>query len=426
VIDQDRRTFTYRAACGDHASTLLGLTLSIDEGTCGWVLRHQRSLLFGEGEDFELDATKRWRPGMSSSLLVPLICRGVIIGGLSAMGKEGGGPFDRRDLTVLKLFANQASVALDNARLFQNLAASVATLEERVVERTQRLSDALDFNKTILLCSPLPMGVYAPDGECVLANDAYARLIGMSLDDLTARDFHAIGVWRDSGLPGDFAAALTDLRPHRREINFVTRFDQQIWAEAQILPTQLNGRSHLLIQFIDLTERKRMEEELRHLAFHDSLTRLPNRRLFLDRLDRALSAAKRQNSFLAVLFIDLNKFKQLNDTYGHDSGDQMLTEVGRRLRRSVRECDTVARLGGDEFVVLMEGLGKDADRATIHARSIADKIHRTLGEEYLLGDLRYLGSASVGIKLVLGDEDDPDLIIKDADAAMYEVKREAR
>ena len=423
VIDPSQQTFTYRAANGKFAIELLGRTYPIHEGTCGWVLQHRRPLLFGEGEDFDLDTGKRWRPGMPSNLLVPLICRGVIVGGLSAMGKEGGGPFDTHDLTVLKLFANQAGVAIDNARLFQNLAGSVATLEHRVVERTQHLSDALDFNKKILLCSPLPMGVYSANGQCILANDAFAMLAGTTRDALEAQNFHTIRVWRESGLVDDCLTALSQNSPQQREINFETSFGRQVWAEARILPTVQNGKSHLLVQFIDLTERKHMENELRHIAFHDSLTHLPNRRLLLDRLGQALITSKRQNSHFAVLFLDLNKFKQLNDTHGHDAGDMMLVEVARRLLASVRESDTVSRLGGDEFLVLMEGLGADGDHAAFHARSIAAKISQALCDEYVLGDVVHQGSVSIGIKLFIGDACEPDQIIKDADAAMYEEKK---
>ncbi len=423
LIDPDRRTFTYGAAHGKFASMLLNQTFPIQEGPCGWVLQRQRPLLFGEHWDFELDSSKRWAPGMSSILLVPLICRGVIIGGLSAMGKEGGASFDTRDLTVMTLFANQASVAIDNARLFQNLAASITTLEDRVIERTRHLSEALDFNKTILLCSPLPMGVYAGSGRCVLANDAYARLVGATREDLAAQNFHAIEAWRESGLLGDCLTALAHHSPQQREINVVTPCNGKIWVEARILPTYLDGEGHLLIQFVDLTERKRREEELRHIAFHDALTHLPNRRLLLDRLSRALSTSRRDDSHLAVLFLDLNKFKQLNDTHGHDVGDRLLLEVGRRLLASVRDSDTVARIGGDEFVVVLERLGPDPDRAAAQANSVADKLRRSLSEEYVLGDIRHQGSTSIGIRLFLGDDGDPDQIIKDADAAMYEAKR---
>jgi len=175
----------------------------------------------------------------------------------------------------------------------------------------------------------------------------------------------------------------------------------------------------------DITGRKRLEEELRAIAFHDSLTRLPNRRLLLDRLEHALLSGKRQQDHLAVLFIDLNQFKQLNDTHGHDAGDLLLVEVARRLKLGVRESDTVARLGGDEFVILLEGLGDDGDQASEYAASVAGKVRQVLSEEYDLGGIRHVGSASVGIKICREGDNDPDQILKEADAAMYEAKRRA-
>ena len=146
IIDTDRQTFTYRAASGKYATMILGQTFPINEGACGWVIHHQRPLLFGEGGSYDLVADAHWEPGMASSLLVPLICRGAISGGLSAMGKQGGGAFNQHDLTVLTLFANEASIALDNARLFQNLNEEKARvsqfnaeLEQRVAHRTAQL-----------------------------------------------------------------------------------------------------------------------------------------------------------------------------------------------------------------------------------------------------------------------------------------------
>ncbi len=173
----------------------------------------------------------------------------------------------------------------------------------------------------------------------------------------------------------------------------------------------------------DITERKRLEDALRLLAFHDPLTRLPNRRLLLDRLEQAMHSSKRKNSHLALLFLDLNNFKTLNDTHGHDVGDRMLIEVAQRLRQLVRDSDSVARLGGDEFVVLLEGLGEAQDKAAEYAASVVEKIRQALSADYNLGTIHCRGSCSIGIKLFIGEERDAEQLLRDADLAMYAEKR---
>ena len=303
------------------------------------------------------------------------------------------------------------------------LAAERDLLDARVVERTVLLSEALEFNETMLHNSPVPMSVYAESGQCIMANEAHAKFVGATREALLARNFYDISSWRTTSLLGDCLAALKLHTAQQREAHLHTSFGKDVWFEYQIIPVHLKGQSHLLIQFFDLTERKRVEEELRHLAFHDSLTRLPNRRLLLDRLMQALYLAKRENSYLAVLFVDLDRFKQLNDSYGHDTGDQMLIEVANRLQMNVRKSDTVARLGGDEFIVLLAGLSTDFERAAQYAESVAEKIRNALSAEYVLDKIHHQGSASVGVKLVLGGDIDPDQILKDADSAMYEIKK---
>jgi diguanylate cyclase (GGDEF)-like protein len=198
-------------------------------------------------------------------------------------------------------------------------------------------------------------------------------------------------------------------------------------ARREQLSEQLRERTAELEQsharlIAEVDERKRLEEELRHFAFYDALTRLPNRRLLLDRLHQAQLNSERQKSHVAVMFLDLNNFKKLNDTHGHDIGDQLLINVARRLQSTVRESDTVARLGGDEFVVMLEGLGSDAEKARDYAHVLADTIRDALGQEYALGEVRHQCSASIGIKLFLGTDEDPDQILKDADTAMYRAK----
>jgi len=296
-------------------------------------------------------------------------------------------------------------------------------LEQKIAERTRNLADAVAFNETILHSSPIPVGVYELNGQCVLANHAYAKFLGTTQDSLLAQNFHHIDSWQKCSLLADCLTALTDHKPQKREATITTSLGKLVWFEYQIIPTLLNGQSHLLIQLFDLTVRKEMEQELRYVAMHDSLTRLPNRRLLLDRISQAITNSKRNNTYGAILFLDLNEFKLLNDTYGHEIGDMLLCAVAERLLHTVRESDTVARLGGDEFVVLIEGCNAKQDLAAEYTGSVVSKIHKALSEEYILKDIHHQSSASIGFELFLGDEHEPEHILKQADAAMYKAKR---
>lgn len=178
-----------------------------------------------------------------------------------------------------------------------------------------------------------------------------------------------------------------------------------------------------LLQFISTQvaaaiERKQLEARLQHMAQYDQLTELPNRGLFRDRLDTALSLARRQRSQFALLFLDLDKFKQVNDTLGHAAGDLLLQEVARRLKQSVRACDTVARIGGDEFVVLLGQIHHHED-----ARIVAEKIHLLLNQPITLEGVDVSAQMSIGIAFYPEDGLDEKQLLKHADDAMYRAKK---
>jgi diguanylate cyclase (GGDEF)-like protein/PAS domain S-box-containing protein len=167
----------------------------------------------------------------------------------------------------------------------------------------------------------------------------------------------------------------------------------------------------------DITAQRQLEEELRQAALYDPLTRLPNRRLFRDRVEHALVLRTRRQTGVAALFVDLDGFKQVNDTFGHDVGDEVLVEVARRLVELVRQCDTLARHGGDEFVMLLEDLVNQEQAAAIGRRVLAGF---TEPVRTIAGNLPV--SASIGIHLAT-DDDDYDALMRSADGAMYEAKR---
>ncbi|KAA0876508.1 bifunctional diguanylate cyclase/phosphodiesterase [Nitrincola tapanii] len=175
----------------------------------------------------------------------------------------------------------------------------------------------------------------------------------------------------------------------------------------------------------DISERKVMEDQIRHLAFYDALTGLANRRLLLDRLQQQLKSQMRHQELGALLFIDLDNFKTLNDTLGHDVGDQLLIQVGQRLGFCVREEDTVARFGGDEFVVMLSHLTKEELKAAAKVREIAEKILDTLRQSYRLGGKAQVITPSIGITLFAGQASAEELL-KQADLAMYKAKESGR
>ena len=177
--------------------------------------------------------------------------------------------------------------------------------------------------------------------------------------------------------------------------------------------------------FLDITESKLAEEKIKNLAFYDQLTGLPNRRLLFDRLEQALASRSRHHRQGALLFIDLDHFKLLNDTFGHDVGDLLLQQVAQRLQAGVREGDTVARIGGDEFVVMLEGLSAIDAEAANQAELVGEKLQAALCQTYQIAQCAYQGGASIGIAL-FDRALDIDELIKRADLAMYQAKSSGR
>jgi diguanylate cyclase (GGDEF)-like protein/PAS domain S-box-containing protein len=195
---------------------------------------------------------------------------------------------------------------------------------------------------------------------------------------------------------------------------------------ADISLAQLGDDRVVLFMVQDITLRKQSEEEIHRLAFYDSLTQLPNRRLLHERLIQSMSISARNGKYSALMFIDLDNFKTLNDTQGHDVGDLLLKEVASRLTRNVREGDTVARLGGDEFVVALDSLNSIAQDAASQSEMIAEKIRSELSQPYLLNNFEHHSSPSIGVSLFRGHQSSLDEILKQADLAMYQAKSSGR
>lgn len=208
----------------------------------------------------------------------------------------------------------------------------------------------------------------------------------------------------------------------------------QIYASCFVPIKQKNGKVGKVMGITeDITERKHAEDQVRSFAFYDALTKIANRRLLIDRLGQAMGLSKRSRRYGAVMFMDLDNFKPLNDRYGHDAGDLLLIEVAHRISHSVRETDTVARFGGDEFVVLLAELDADEQRSRTNAGTVAEKIRAALAEPYLLiresaaeTTVEHRCTSSIGAVLFIGNEASPEEILKRADRAMYQAKKDGR
>ncbi|KIF80629.1 two-component system response regulator [Noviherbaspirillum autotrophicum] len=212
----------------------------------------------------------------------------------------------------------------------------------------------------------------------------------------------------------------TNARLHYRVL-VPERGERHLESEASVIPDAAGKVAQVVMVSRDITDRKEMEAYILHQSFHDTLTGLPNRLLLEDRMRQATANLGRQHAPVAVLFIDLDRFKDINDTLGHASGDRLLQEVAERLGRCVREGDTVARLSGDEFVVLLAGLHDVQDAALV-----ANKIVRTVAEPCLIGGRELRVSPSIGIAIFPDDGQNMEELLRNADTAMYHAKQEGR
>jgi diguanylate cyclase (GGDEF)-like protein/PAS domain S-box-containing protein len=258
--------------------------------------------------------------------------------------------------------------------------------------------------------------------QVVFANQRYAALINSLPDKVIG-----INPQQYYANPQDYADVIEQLgkgeRVTNRLVELLIPYDHGTtkWVLASYLQLEYQNEPAVLGWFYDITDRKEMEEKVLHLAYHDPLTDLPNRMLFTDRLHQALAIAKRDKARLALLFIDLDKFKPVNDTFGHNVGDLLLKAVGQRIQSCLRESDTVARIGGDEFVVLLSMIKAERD-----ARDVAEKIHFSLSQPFELAGHEMSISSSTGIAIYPEHGDEEKLLLKNADDAMYYAKSAGR
>ena len=283
------------------------------------------------------------------------------------------------------------------------------------------------LNDLVLITEAGPID--APGPRIVFVNDAFERHTGYSRNEVMGQSPRLLQGERTQRAELDrIRKALQQAQPVRAELINYKKNGEQFWLELDIVPVDYfsRGLTHWVAVARDITTRKAAEEEIEHLAFYDTLTQLPNRQLLMDSLRQALMPTDNPDRTGALMFIDLDNFKMLNDTRGHATGDLLLQQVAARLNSCVRLRDTVARLGGDEFVVLLDDLGDDRETAGNRARVVAQKILAALCEPCDLAGHVHDGTCSIGITLVTQHQQNVGELLKQADLAMYQAKASGR
>ncbi len=314
----------------------------------------------------------------------------------------------------------KARLSPDSLERVLRSALKVGELEKQASVAEEKLRLAAKVFENVL------EGVMVTDANARIlsVNPAFSNITGYGAEEIVGKNpnlmrskFHSAEffgeMWRQLGEFGQWRGEIWNKR--KSGDVFLA------WQTISAVRNDDGKATHYVSVLFDITERKRHEELVRYQAYHDILTGLPNRQLFHDRLTQGLLHARREGEMLSVMFLDLDRFKEVNDTLGHDVGDKLLCEMANRLKTSIRKGDTVARLGGDEFVLLLPRI-KKMDNLV----QLAEKILETLRLPLKIGEHELTLTTSIGISVYPRDGDKPDVLIKHADEAMYQAKQNGR
>ncbi len=402
---------------GRYLDKLKGMQIGPTVGSCGTAAYERRTVVVSDIQQDTLwkdyrDLAKRF--GLRACWSMPILSRSQqVLGTFAVYAREVRVP-EQREMDLVSACSHIAGIAIERHQAEEQL-----KLLETSIAR---------LNDIVLIAEADPEGIKSP--HIIFANKAFERLTGYAASEV---------IGHDPGLLNGPNTQIEELRrvkallkqgeSVRTELINYKKNGEEIWLEMDILPIANNAGvfTHWVAVERDITERKAAERRIQHLAFYDMLTNLPNRLLLLDRLEQALLNGLRLSRSGALLFLDLDNFKTLNDTHGHDFGDMLLEQVAQRLLGSVRITDTVARLGGDEFVVVVENLSEQVNEAAQEASLVADKILLALSQPFKLSGYEHYSSCSIGVAMFCNDQQvTVEELLKRADVAMYEAKAAGR
>ncbi|MBI3481205.1 MAG: EAL domain-containing protein [Nitrosomonadales bacterium] len=412
LLDKDGKTLCHGAAPSlpdFYKQAIDGLEIGDGVGSCGTAAFRGERIIVEDVQQHPYWVAYRdlaRQAGVQSCWSHPFINKeGRVLGTFAIYHRQPSQPTES-ELMLIERYANLAQFAIENYRAQNELRIAAIAFESQE-------------------------GVLVTDAQSLIlrVNRAFTDITGYSADEVEGQNPRLLSSGRQDA---KFYSVMWEC------INRTGHWEGEVWnrrKNGEIYPeyltiTAVKDHDGLVTNYVaafsDITISKAAEDKIKHLAFYDPLTQLPNRRLLMDRLQHALASSSRSGHKGALLFIDLDNFKTLNDTLGHGIGDVLLKKVARCLQSCVRENDTVARLGGDEFVVMLEDLSTDSMEAAAQTESVGEKILASVSQSYLLAVHEYHCTVSIGATLFGGQAQSIDDLLKQADIAMYQAKKAGR
>ena len=382
-----------------------GVRIGSDVGSCGAAAYTGRPVIASDisthpyWKDFKALALSA---GLKACWSIPIKSRqGTVLGTFALYHREVADP-STAQLELLHANSQLASIAIEADQMDQQL---------------HKLSQAVACSASFVMIT---------DAELTLeyVNPSMEEVTGYGADELIGRKAGFLSCDKaEAEIVRDIWSTVLTGDIWRGERMLQKKNGDRFWIMSSTAPikNQDDDITHLVSVGEDITQLKKDQERMEMLAFYDPLTGLANRRLFKDRLDQALKKVRRNQNHMALLYLDLDHFKDVNDQYGHDAGDELLKEVANRLRQSVRDSDVIARIGGDEFNLILHDLNGEGD-----AMSVADKVLQVVTEPIDIGVAEVTVSASIGVTLAPDDATEAKALIKNADVAMYQSKQDGR
>lgn len=381
-------------------------------------------------EDLRLDPAFGGANMQGALLVIPLVLQQKLQGLICLTHWHLPGAFRPEHLTLLQLLSSQMAIAVDNALLYQHLADHSRTLQENylALKQANAARDRAELKMTKLANAVEQTAdavmITTREGIIEYVNQAFERITGYSSVEVLGRTPRLLKSGEHSQeFYHELWQTLLEGKPFSNVLVNRRKDGSHYYEERTITPLSLDGAaiSHFIATGKDITERLQTEQRLHHLATHDALTGLPNRNLFVEQLKLALASTQWHQRNVAVMVIDLDRFKLINDTLGHEGGDQLLMTVADRIRQQLGLSDSMARFGGAEFAVMLNGVA-----GTEEVTKIAERMLTALAQPVSLAEREIVVTASIGISVSPMDSDNAQDLLRNAHAAMHRAKGESR